>query len=54
MHVSITLTIDINKAYRALMIANHPDKGGSRYVAEKEQIVNILWVVPFLMDKMYT
>merc|ERR1712137_731775 len=26
---------EINQAFRQLMIANHPDKGGSRYISEK-------------------
>lgn len=29
---------EINHAFRQLMIANHPDKGGSRYVSEKGTI----------------
>ena len=29
---------EINQAFRQLMIANHPDKGGSRYISEKGTI----------------
>ena len=42
---------EINQAFRQLMIANHPDKGGSRYISEKGTILFQFWLIgTFLKD----